>query len=137
MVIQVIDLFIHYCSRSFNFNSYKNANLANAEMFVLKAKSFYVSPAVSHLSDMPFCKPSCFLRSIQRCNKRQMERYPETREDLEDLYQNEPAKRENTRQKIDAIDAQIRELTIRAYKLQNCLDNGCDDCFPGSGIPFE
>ena len=88
-------------------------------------------------TDMPFCKSSCFLRSIQRRNKRQLERYLETREDLEDLRQNEPARRENTRQKIDAIDAQIRELTISAYKLQNCLNNGCDDCFPGSGIPFE
>ena len=35
------------------------------------------------------------------------------------------------------IDVQIRELTIRAYKLQNCLDNGCDNCYPGSGNRFN
>ena len=69
--------------------------------------------------------------------KRQLENYLETREDLEDLHLNEPMRRKLTKQKIFHVDAQIRELTIRAYKLQNCLDNGCDDCYPGSGNRYN
>ena len=56
------------------------------------------------------------LSTERRCNKRQLELM---------------------RQKIVHVDAQIRELTIRAYKLQNCLDNGCDDCYPGSGNRYN
>ena len=81
--------------------------------------------------------PSCFLRSIQRRMKRQLEKFLETREDLEDLHHNELASRENTKLKIDIIETKIQELTLRAPKPQNCPDNGCDDCFPESGIPFE
>ena len=86
---------------------------------------------------MPPCRSSCFLRSIQRRNKRELENYLETLEDLEDLHFNEPTRRELMRQKIVHVDAQIRELTRRAYNLQNCLDNGCDDCYPGSGNRFN
>ena len=53
------------------------------------------------------------------------------------LHHNEPALRENTRVKIDIIDSNIHECTLKVQKLQYCLDNGCDVCFPGSGIPLE
>ena len=59
------------------------------------------------------------------------------REDLEDLHYNEPSLRENTSLKIDIVDAKIYELFPRVQRLQYCLDNGCDVCYPGSGIPFE
>jgi hypothetical protein len=55
------------------------------------------------------------------------------REDLEDLLQNEPA----TMQKIDAIEKTIQVHSLKAQELQNCLDNGCDDCFPENGTPYE
>ena len=86
---------------------------------------------------MPLCAPSCFLRSIQRRTKRLLEKHLEIREDLEDLHHNEPASREVTRLKINTIDIKINELSLRAQKIQNCLDNGCDDCFPESGTPYE
>jgi hypothetical protein len=59
------------------------------------------------------------------------------REDLEDLFQNEPALREATMQKIDAIEATIQVHSLKAKELQNCLDSGCDDCFPENGTPYE
>ena len=49
------------------------------------------------------------------------------REDLEDLLLNEPAWREATMQKIDAIEKTIKEHSLKAVELQVCLDNGCDD----------
>ena len=86
---------------------------------------------------MPPCAPSCFLRSILRRTKRLLEKQFEVREDLEDLLQNEPALREATKQKINAIEITIKEHSLKAQKLQNCLDNGCDDCFPENGTPYE
>ena len=86
---------------------------------------------------MPPCAPSCFLRSILRRTKRLLEKQFEVREDLEDLHQNKPALREATRQKINTIEITIKEHSLRAQRLQNCLDNGCDDCFPVSGTPYE
>jgi hypothetical protein len=86
---------------------------------------------------MPHCSPSCFLRSIQRRTKRLLEKQLEIREDLEDLHHNQPALRDVMRLKINAIDIKINELTLRAQRIQNCLDNGCDDCFPESGTPYE
>ena len=86
---------------------------------------------------MPPCAPSCFLWSILRRTKRLLERQFEVREDLEDLLQNEPALREATMQKIDAIEKTIQVHSLKAQELQNCLDNGCDDCFPKNGTPYE
>ena len=86
---------------------------------------------------MPPCAPSCFLWSILRRTKRLLERQFEVREDLEDLLQNEPALREATMQKIDAIEKTIQVHSLKAQELQNCLDNGCNDCFPESGTPYE
>ena len=86
---------------------------------------------------MPPCAPSCFLWSILRRTKRLLERQFEVREDLEDLLQNKPAWREATMQKIDAIEKTIKVHSLKAEELQNCLDNGCDDCFPENGVPYE
>ena len=86
---------------------------------------------------MPPCAPSCFLRSILRRTKRLLEKQLEIREDLEDLHHNEPASREATRLKINTIEITIKEHSLRAQRLQNCLDNGCDDCFPETGTPYE
>jgi hypothetical protein len=86
---------------------------------------------------IPPCAPSCFLRSILRRTKRLLEKQFEVREDLEDLLQNESALREATKQKINAIEITIKEHSLKAQKLQNCLDNGCDDCFPETGTPYE
>ena len=61
---------------------------------------------------MPPCPPSCFLWSILRRTKRLLERQFEVREDLEDLLQNEPALREATMQKIDAIEITINTSTL-------------------------
>ena len=73
------------------------------------------------LTVMPTCRSSCFLRSIQRRNKRQLEDYLETREDLKDLSLNEPSKRELTRQKIVHVDAQICKLSTRSPpELSDC-----------------
>ena len=86
---------------------------------------------------MPPCAPSCFLWSILRRTKRLLERHFEVREDLEDLLLNEPAWREATMQKIDAIEKTIQVHSLKAQELQNCLDNGCDDCFPENGTPTK
>jgi hypothetical protein len=86
---------------------------------------------------MPPCAPSCFLRSILRRTKRLLEKQFEIREDLEDLHHNEPALRDAMRQKINTIEITIKEHSLRAQRLQNCLNNGCDDCFPKSGTPYE
>jgi hypothetical protein len=86
---------------------------------------------------MPPCAPSCFLWSILKRTKRLLERHFEVREDLEDLLLNKPAWREATMQKIDAIEKTIKVHSLKAVELQNCLDNGCDDCFPENGVPYE
>jgi hypothetical protein len=86
---------------------------------------------------MPPCAPSCFLWSILRRTKRLLKRHFEVREDLEDLLLNEPAWREATMQKIDAIEKTIKVHSLKAVELQNCLDNGCDDCFPENSVPYE
>ena len=86
---------------------------------------------------MPPCAPSCFLWSILRRTKRLLERHFEVREDLEDLLLNEPAWREATMQKIDAIEKTIKEHSLKAVELQDCLDKGCDDCYPENGVPYE
>ena len=75
---------------------------------------------------------------FQNCSDlRLLEKQLEIRKNLEDLHHNELALREVTRLKINTIDIKINELTLRAQSIQNCLDNGCDDCFPESGTPYE
>ena len=86
---------------------------------------------------MPFCTQSCTLWDIRQITKRHLEKLKKVREDLEDLHHNEPAVRETTRMKIVIIDTKINESKLRAQRLQHCLDNGCDICFPESGISFE
>ena len=70
-------------------------------------------------------------------SNRLLEKYQEIKEDLEDLLQNEPAWREMTRLKISTIDKKLTKFTLKAQKIQYCLENGCDACYPESGTPYE
>ena len=77
------------------------------------------------------------MQDILQRSMRHRENYQETREDLEDLFHNEPAARAKTQEKLEYVDNRIKEVERRIWRLHHYIENGCDVCYPDIGVPGE